>query len=160
MFTKNADYAAQLVEHILPFFTPEWTTTLKLIPELDIRMDVPTVLQSVSIEDAYEGDFDTRRSIIYNLDFVVKGYIYGPVRNQGIINRARIVLHDGLDNDNATAVVTTQPAQFANGVATTNADASVAYTSIAANSDFGFSNSIDESNQFTTLDPVTGNFDD
>ena len=57
---------------------------------MNIKHDVPTVLQSVTTEDAYEGDFETRRSLIYNLDFLVKGYIYGPVKKSGIIKRTMV----------------------------------------------------------------------
>ena len=47
--------------------TPEFTTNVRLIPDLNIVVDTPVVLQSVAIEDTYEGDFDTRRALIYNL---------------------------------------------------------------------------------------------
>ena len=60
IFVKNADDGAQIIEQILPFFRPEFTTQVNLIPEMKIVVDTPIVLNGVTIEDTYEGDFDTR----------------------------------------------------------------------------------------------------
>ena len=148
IFVKNADDGTQILEQILPFFTPEWTTTINVIPSMNIKMDIPTVLQSVTYEDTYDGDFETRRAIVWNLDFNVKGYLYGPVRNTGIINRAfaNLFAHTELDNSTKAGFVRTQPGLLANGSPTTNAAASVDYTTISANSDFGFASDIFEFN--------------
>lgn len=144
IYVKNADDGTQVLEQILPYFTPEWTTTLRLIDEMDIKMDIPTVLQSTNFEDVYEGDFDTRRAIVWSLDFVVKGYIYGPVRSTGIINRSVIRLSDEIDTRNDVATVDVTPGLTAQGVATANSAATIPRGSISANDDFGFITSIDE----------------
>jgi hypothetical protein len=88
IFVSNADDGAQILEQILPYFRPEFTTNIRLIPEMNVVVDTPVVLQDISIEDTYEGDFDTRRALIYNLTFSMKAYIYGPVANQGVIKRS------------------------------------------------------------------------
>ena len=77
VLAKSSDDALQIVEQILPYFQPEYTVTLREIPELDIIRDVPIVLNSISYEDDYEGDFTSRRSIIYTLSFTAKYYLYG-----------------------------------------------------------------------------------
>ena len=87
MFEHQED-AVQVVEQILPFFRPEWTQTVTLVPEIGDKYDIPTVLNDLSIEDTYEADFQTRRAIIYTFNFVVKGYMFGPTTNRGIIQRA------------------------------------------------------------------------
>lgn len=88
IYTRYAEDATALLEQILPFFTPEWTGTINLIPELDAKVDVPIVLQGLSSQDTYEGDFETRRALIWSLQFVMKGYLFGPIRSSGVIKKA------------------------------------------------------------------------
>ena len=75
--TKYAEDATQLMEQILPFFTPDWTVSARMVPDLD-PIDIPIVLNSVTTEDLYEGDFQERQSILYTLSFTLKGYFFGP----------------------------------------------------------------------------------
>jgi hypothetical protein len=150
IFVKNADDGAQILEQILPYFRPEFTTNIRLIPEMDVVVDTPVVLQDVSIEDTYEGDFDTRRALVYNLTFNMKAYIYGPVFNQGIIKRSITNMFNDLPENagNKVEKITVTPAQYANGAPLTspsaNASLSVATSAISANSDYGFSTNIDQ----------------
>tara|TARA_E500000305_G_scaffold93517_1_gene82091 strand:- start:654 stop:1487 length:834 start_codon:yes stop_codon:yes gene_type:complete len=147
VFVKNADDGIQILEQILPFFTPDWTTTLKIIPEMDIKHDVPTVLTSVTTEDTYEGDFETRRTLIYNLDFLVKGYIYGPVKKSGIIKRTLIDFIDSQGPKDKSGVkletLNLTPALDANGNPTTSSEQSITLGLIGANDNFGFSTNIE-----------------
>ena len=76
IMSKSSDDALQIVEQILPYFQPEYTVTLRESPDLDIIRDVPIVLNSISYEDDYEGDFTSRRSVIYTLSFTAKYYLY------------------------------------------------------------------------------------
>lgn len=89
IYTRNVDDGCQLLEQILPFFGPEWTNSINLVPDLNIIMDVPTILNDVVTEDAYEGDFITRRAFIYTLNFTMKGWFFGPVRTNG--NRDEVI---------------------------------------------------------------------
>ena len=142
VFVKNADDGVQILEQILPFFTPEWTSTLKIIPEMNIKHDVPTVLQSVTTEDAYDGDFETRRSLIYNLDFLVKGYIYGPVKKSGIIKRTMVDFINSanteLQEGKRLEKITITPGLDANGNPTANSAQSINIANISANDNYGF----------------------
>lgn len=89
VYAKNQDDALQVVEQIIPMFNPEYVVTLKEIPELDIKRDIPIVLQSVTYTDDYEGDFTSRRVLIYTLEFTMKTFFYGPItQNQAIIKDA------------------------------------------------------------------------
>jgi len=153
VFVRNADDGAQIVEQIVPYFRPEFTTQVRLVPEMGIVVDTPIVLQDVSIEDTYEGDFDVRRALIYNLNFNVKAYFYGPVSNSGVIKRSITNFRFDIPADTPTSEkVTVTPSQFANGVAlnspSSNSSLSVALNQISANSDFGFTTDI-------TIDPFT-----
>jgi hypothetical protein len=148
IFVSNADDGAQILEQILPYFRPEFTTNVRLIPEMDIVVDTPVVLQDVSIEDTYEGDFDTRRALIYNLTFSMKAYIYGPVANQGVIKRSITNIFGDVPAGSAQLErMTIEPAQYANNAPlyspSANASLSVATSDISANSDYGFSTNID-----------------
>lgn len=143
MFANNED-AVQVVEQILPFFRPEWTNSVKLIPEMGDYYDVPTVLNSMSIEDTYDSDYQTRRAIIYTFDFTVKGYIFGPVSNRGIIRRAIVnVTNNAAGDPIATETgpqkkIVLQPGLLANGEPTTSSSLSVPLSQINANSNYGY----------------------
>lgn len=89
VYAKNQDDALQVVEQIIPMFNPEYVVTLKEIPELDIKRDIPIVLQSVTYTDDYEGDFTSRRVLIYTLEFTMKTFFYGPItQNKAVIKDA------------------------------------------------------------------------
>lgn len=90
VLTKTQEDALQIVEQILPFFTPELTMSLKTIPESNVITDVPVILNNVSISDEYDGDFATRRFITYTLNFTLKANMFGPVTSGGIINRVTV----------------------------------------------------------------------
>lgn len=102
---KNSEDGTKIVEQILPYFTPEWNVTANLVPGLDAKMDIPIILDSVSKEDSYEGDYKTRRAIIWTLSFTVKGYIFGPVTDRGRIEKAIIDVFD--DNKVPAALAAT-----------------------------------------------------
>jgi hypothetical protein len=96
-FTATAENGLQIVEQILPFFQPEYTVTMKVVPELDIVRDIPIILNTVNYEDTYSGDFTTRRAVVYTLSFTAKTYLYGPMSNQGVIKEVQSDL--GSDTD-------------------------------------------------------------
>lgn len=142
MFANNED-AVQVTEQILPYFRPEFTHSLKLVKETGHYYDIPTVMQGMSIEDAYEADFQTRRAIIYTFNFTVKGYIFGPTSNRGVIKRSTVdfnmpsTLSPLATNEAPSSRIKLSPGLLANGSPTTNSSASVAYSSVSANSTYG-----------------------
>src|SRR5210317_58483 len=87
---KNSDDALQIVEQILPYFQPDYTVTLNSIPEMEIVRDVPIILNDVSYEDSYDGDFQSRRVILYTLSFTAKNYLYGPVTSSKVIKTVQV----------------------------------------------------------------------
>jgi hypothetical protein len=87
---KNSDDALQIVEQILPYFQPDYTVTLNSIPSMEIVRDVPIILNDVSYEDSYDGDFTTRRVIMYTLSFTAKNYLYGPVTSSKVIKSVQV----------------------------------------------------------------------
>ena len=87
---KNSDDALQMVEQILPYFQPDYTLTLNDMADMGIKRDVPIILNSVAYEDNYQGDFESRRAIIYTLAFTLKFYLYGPVTSSSVIKTVQV----------------------------------------------------------------------
>jgi hypothetical protein len=79
IMAKNQDDGLQILEQILPFFQPMFNITLNLQEAIGEVKDFPVTLNSVVYEDDYEGDYTTRRTLIYTLSFSAKTYVYGPV---------------------------------------------------------------------------------
>lgn len=147
IMVKNADDGTQIIEQILPYFTPEWTATVNLVPTIDGKYDIPIILNDVSMEDTYEGNFETRRAIIYTLTFTMKGWLFGPTKTSDIIKEINvdiripnsrtlpIVANTAVGN---SVVITVTPGLTANGDPTSNASLSVASDEIAVSDNYGF----------------------
>ena len=87
IYARNIDDGTQIVEQILPFFNPDFTVTANMIPDLGLLKDVPVVLDSVSNDIQYEGNYDSIRAVMWTLNFTMKIYYYGPVTYPKIIRR-------------------------------------------------------------------------
>ena len=85
ILAKNANDALQIIEQIVPYFQPEYTVTMNMIDSMSEKRDVPISLNSVSMEDTYDGEFSERRVIEYTLDFTMKLYFFGPVYTGEVI---------------------------------------------------------------------------
>ena len=102
IYAKTHDDALQIVEQVLPYFTPSYTLTVKPLDDFPtIKDDVPITLNSVTFSDDYEGPMDIRRTIIYTLDFDVKIDVYGPTTSGPIIRSADITYFLPADSDYA-----------------------------------------------------------
>ena len=91
VFVDNAEDGTQILEQILPFFTPEFNVTINAVPSMDIKLDVPISFNSASLEDSYDGDFATRRTMIWTLDFFMKGFLYPDIKGCGKIIKSIVV---------------------------------------------------------------------
>lgn len=155
IYTKNVEDGTKVLEQILPFFTPDWTTRVNLIPEMEVIMDIPVILNNIDYADSYEGDLKDVRKIIWTLDLTVKGYFYGPIKKTGIIKFVNVdffipnvpdgSLPDAVGNTEMATKLTVQPGVDANtgqpinyyGGPNTNIN-TLPYQEIEANSDFGY----------------------
>ena len=90
ILAKNQDDGLQIMEQILPYFQPEYTISIKPVDGFTYKQDVPITLTSVAIQDDYEGDFLTRRALVYQLDFNMKMKYFGPTIDQGVIKEINI----------------------------------------------------------------------
>lgn len=144
IMAKNSEDATKIVEQILPFFTPDFTPTIHLVPEMNIKMDVPIILERVNVEDTYEGDFEKRRAIVWTLDFLVKGYIFGPIdgplgngANRPVIKIANVNVRD-YGSGSLQDTVSVTPGLTSNGEPTTVLSESIPYLDINSDDNFGF----------------------
>ena len=94
VIANNQDDALQVVEQILPHFQPEYTVTVKELDALELKTDVPFVLTGIQLSDNYEGDFKTRRALVYTLDFETRIRFYGPITNSNLIRTIQIDFRD------------------------------------------------------------------
>ena len=162
IFSRYAEDSTKILEQIMPFFTPEFTVTAELIPEMDWKIDIPVVLEAVTISDTYEADFQQRRALIHTLTFTIKGQLFGPVSKTGVIKKANTMFYvdtttkfanvqpsnttvktiaTGLSNGTQFTLhsrTTTTPGLLANGSPTTNASLTVAASSIKSTDDYDY----------------------
>jgi len=88
IYVRNTEDGTQILEQILPFFTPDFSVTVDFIPSMEPKYDMPIILNSVSNEVDYEGDMMSTRLIIWNLEFTAKGHIWPPVKTGKVITSA------------------------------------------------------------------------
>ena len=142
VLAKQSDDALQIVEQILPYFQPDYTITVNDMADMGIKRDVPIILNSISYEDNYEGDFDQRRALIYTMNFTCKFYLYGPVTSSNIIRTVQADqfadLPDKSPKREQRLTVTPDPV-------TADAD-----------DDFGFNETTSFFTDAKTFNPVTG----
>jgi hypothetical protein len=145
VYVKNAEDGTKIIEQILPYFTPDWTTTVQLIPEMEITLEIPVILDRISQEDTYDGSFKERRALTWTLDFTLKGYIYGPIKKGSIIKFANTIYYapsgnllTSIGNTDPNMYYTVQPGLTANGLPTANGSQSIDPNLITATSDFGY----------------------
>ena len=102
---KLNDDALQIVEQILPYFQPAYNLTVTLVESgINEKRDIPVVLENITMQDDYEGNFSTRRVLLYTLRFSAKTYLFGPVSTatSDIIRTARISYLTGTDTTNTS----------------------------------------------------------
>jgi hypothetical protein len=151
ILVKNAEDGTRIVEQIVPYFTPDFTVSVNLVPEVDAPRDIPVILNSISHQDSYEGSFEQRRAVIWTLTFTLKGWLYGPTKKSKLIKYAETtfrlpedVATGNTTNTDDTIVVASRPGLTANGTPTSNVAASVDYDEIISTDDYGFINTITE----------------
>jgi len=106
ILAKNANDALQIVEQIIPYFQPEYTVTMKMIDDMSDNRDVPIILNSISMEDTFEGSFEERRVIEYTLEFTMKLYFFGPVYTGNVIKN--VIERDYINSDTNAGFTSTE----------------------------------------------------
>jgi hypothetical protein len=93
VMSRSIDDGYQIIEQILPYFTPDFTITMNFT-EIDKKVDIPIVLSSVRTDEEYEGDMQTRRLITHTLNFNAKSYIFGPINKSGLIREINLTFQE------------------------------------------------------------------
>jgi len=81
IYTKLNDDMLQIIEQIVPYFQPGYTLPIKFLGNLNEVINVPVQLDNIDMSDDYEGNFDTRRALIYTITFTAKTYVFGPLKD-------------------------------------------------------------------------------
>lgn len=104
IMSKLNEDALQVVEQILPYFQPHFNLTVDLVSSIGEKRDIPMILERISMDDQYEGDFTTRRVLVYTLDFVAKTYLFGPVGtpNDALIKQVQVDYYTNTNKVNAS----------------------------------------------------------
>tara|TARA_R100001510_G_C7650458_1_gene207968 strand:- start:1213 stop:2211 length:999 start_codon:yes stop_codon:yes gene_type:complete len=103
IMTKLNDDALQIVEQILPYFQPAYNLTVELVESIQEKKDIPVILENITMSDEYEGDFTSRRVLLYTLRFTAKTYLFGPATKvtKDIIKKATVSYLTGSDSSGA-----------------------------------------------------------
>ncbi len=157
VIAKTQDDSLQILEQILPFFQPHFNLTLKLVESIEEIRDIPITLNSINYEDIYEGNFATRRAIVYTLQFTVKSYLYGPVLDAQPIKQSIVDTYAKVDTVTAPRVTRYKATPKAtvdynqDGVVTAADDPFV-----DPDDDFGFNEMYAEFTDMKKRNPTTG----
>ena len=184
ILVKNAEDGTQILEQILPYFTPEFTVTINTIPEMGIKADVPITLNSADVADEYEGELATARTITWTLSFTMRGYIYPDIKTGTTIKtitvnfripggegdlitnfvilettsaNARVSDHILLENDNGERILN-ENSDDGVGDSTVKSRYTVvpSPTTAEASSDFGFSETFEFFDDSKNYNPADG----
>ena len=171
IMTKLNDDALQIVEQIVPYFQPQYSLTVDLVEAIGEKRDIPVVLESITMTDDYEGDFSTRRVLLYTLRFSAKPYLFGPVSSTttDIIKKVRVgyIAADSSGTDSRTGgrdvtyAVTPRATKNYDGVVATNLtnDISLADVTFEVNSGTALTENkyIVIDNESMYVDKINGN---
>ena len=94
IMVKNSDDGTQILEQILPYFSPAYQVTMNEMNTMGIKRDIPIIFTGLSTEDTYEGDFLTRRALIHTLTFTVQAFLYGPIDDIRVIREVDVYKYD------------------------------------------------------------------
>jgi len=108
ILTKTQEDGLQIIEQILPTFTPEYTLSINVVPDMNVKIDVPIILNSVSVQDDYDGDFQTRRFVTHSLSFQMKINLFGPIAGQNVIDTVNANIGQNEDFGNPNRIYTAE----------------------------------------------------
>jgi hypothetical protein len=108
ILTKTQEDGLQIIEQILPTFTPEYTLTINAVPDMNVKLDVPIILNSVAVNDEYDGDFQTRRFVTHTLNFQMKVNLFGAITGRNVIDTVNANVGSNEDFSNPNRVYTAE----------------------------------------------------
>jgi len=153
LYVRNIEDGTQIIEHILPYFTPDYTIKLNLIPEMGVVKEIPVVLNSTVHETTYEGIRESDpRMIVWTLNFTVKGYVYGPISSVGLIKTSITNILNDIQTDTHVVFNLTTPGlgEYQTG--------EIVYQGYTLNSATATAKVVVFDNNSLTLTNINGNF--
>lgn len=138
VMTKQTEEALRIVEQILPYFTPEWTISAKMLEHFNQYTDIPIIIDSVDIQDTYDSDFSERRNYVWTISFTMKAYLFGPVSQSKKIKIAQVNAFAPFEANAALSRTTTQPGLTANGDPTTKLSETIPYMNVGELDNYDF----------------------
>ncbi len=174
-FATNYNDADQILEQILPYFTPSYSLKIKTLQDQGINVDTPIFLKGVTFEDTNDevGLNETKLRITITLQFTLQGLLFGPISNQAVIRQVQVdtAIYDGqIIQPELMVTELNQPIvlEGLNGFLlseTSNAEATSRVSRILITPDplsaqpgdtFGYTTDIVEYDDGMTFDPFTG----
>jgi hypothetical protein len=148
IIAKHVVDANQILEQILPYFTPAYTIKINAIPEMGYEENIAIELNAVVPSDNYQQELEMQqRQVRFDLSFTAKINFHGPVDRSGIIKKAQIDILTPKDFDDATLSKTPRIAR-----STTITDPPDANPG----DDFGYTQTWQEFADRKKFNPVTG----
>lgn len=149
IMTKNAEDGPKIYEQILPYFGPEFTVSANLIPEMGVLRDIPVVFNGMRTIDEYQGEYEDRRSLTWELDFTMKVYFFGPVYTSKPIKKIDVGIYNTNDvntmpDTDPTIAIQIVPGLTADGQPTTDIAETIPYTQINKNDPWDFITTVTE----------------
>lgn len=84
---RRFEESLRIVEQILPFFQPDIALTINDREDFELQTNINVALNSVGLDMQYEGSFDQRRTILWNLQLTAKAYYYAPLQQRERIKK-------------------------------------------------------------------------
>jgi hypothetical protein len=145
ILVKNAQDGTKIMEEIVPYFTPSFTSTLNVLPEMEIQHDIPLSIQSITYEDLFEGAWTQRKSMMWTINFIMKGYLYGPITESGLIKQMHVnfripttnTASEGIGNTAISEHLYAQVGLTANGTPANTVATSIPIADITITEDWG-----------------------
>ncbi len=95
IMVRNIEDGNQIVEQILPYFSPQYSVSINLSSDYpDEYKTIPVTLNAINQSIDYEGNYETTRSIVWTLSFTMKAWFFGPTATQNVINTAITNVYD------------------------------------------------------------------
>lgn len=148
IIAKHMVDANQILEQILPYFTPAYTLKINSIPAMGYEENIPIELNSIAPSDNYQDELnDQQRQVRYELNFTARAQFHGPVDTSKIIKKVQVDISTPADFDQASLEAT--PRKVRNTVETDPPMAD-------PGDDFGYTETWEEFNDNKKYNPVTG----
>lgn len=132
IYASSVEDGARILEQIIPFFTPSWNATLKMLDDMpDVSTDIVVNLDGIVQDDQWTGNFETRSAVMWRLNLTVQAYFYGPVSTAKVIKIANTNLYGDTAATSPSATITTTPGLTANGQPTNDPALTIPYLNIS-----------------------------